>query len=138
MEIGAWHDGGIQGWKRSQNGANNAWKEASSEDEENGERIESIGAKTRENGAKQAEKCLRTEVPSMSGPRYNGGPRWWTEVWHVGPEVPRTYALGPRLKQVGPEVPPCRSMSVVALDSFLFGIFLLIPIIVLALEPKEF
>ena len=98
--------------EKEPNGANNAWKEASSEDEENGERIESIGAKTRENGAKQAEKCLRTEVPSMSGPRYYGGPRWWSEVWHVGPEDHERQAIGPRLKQVGPEVlrvDPCRS-----------------------------
>ena len=58
-------------------------------------------------------------------------------MWHVGPEVHERHAIGPRLKQVGPEVPPCRSMSVVALDSFLFGIFLLIPIIVLSLEVKE-
>ena len=85
MEIGAWNHGGIQGWKRIQNVAKDAWEEASSEDEDNGERIESIGAKTRENGAKQAEKCLRTEVPSMSGPRYNGGPRWWSEVCKSGP-----------------------------------------------------
>ena len=58
---------------------------------------------------------------SKSGPRYYVGPRWWPEV-----------------VQVGPEVPPCRSMSVVAPDSFLFGIFLLIPIIIFAsLEVKE-
>ena len=57
----------------------------------------------------------------MSGPRYYVGPRWWPEV-----EASRA------------RVPPCRSMSVVAPDSFLFGIFLLIPIIIFAsLEIKE-